>query len=163
MIDLGISKTVAAGQALPGTEFDYTLTVKNHQAAGSGRDVVAANGAQVTDTLPAGLSFVSATGCSYATATRQLTCVIPTLAAGATTAFTLRVKVDSPYTGGPTLSNTACVDMPGDPVSANNCSTATKPAGTPAAAPVPTLSQWALIMLSLWVAGFGVATTWRRS
>lgn len=162
-IDLGISKTAAAGQALPGTEFDYTLTVKNHQAAGSGRDVVAANGAQVTDTLPAGLSFVSATGCSYATAARQLTCVIPTLAAGATTTFTLRVKVDSPYTGGATLSNTACVDMPGDPVSANNCSTATKPAGTPPVAPVPTLSQWALIMLSLWVAGFGVATTWRRS
>ncbi|GAA6121214.1 IPTL-CTERM sorting domain-containing protein [Acidovorax sp. FG27] len=155
-IDLGIAKTVATGQALPGTEFDYTLTVTNNQAVGSGRDVVAANGAQVTDTLPAGLSFVSAAGCSYASATRQLTCVVPSLAAGATTAFTLRVKVDSPYTGEATLSNTACVDMPADPVSANNCSTATKPAGTPPATPVPTLSQWALIVLSLLVGALAI-------
>ncbi|WP_162244647.1 IPTL-CTERM sorting domain-containing protein [Acidovorax sp. Leaf160] len=155
-IDLGISKTVAPGQALPGAEFDYTLTVTNHQAAGSGRDVVAANGVQVTDTLPAGLSFVSAAGCSYAAATRQLTCVIPSLAAGATTAFTLRVKVDSPYTGDAILSNTACVDMPGDPVSANNCSTVTQPAGTPPVTPVPTLSQWALIVLSLLVGALAI-------
>ncbi len=161
-VDLGISKTVAAGQALPGAEFDYTLTVTNNQAAGSGRDVTASNGAQVTDTLPTGLAFVSATGCSYASATRQLTCVIPSLAAGATTAFTLRVKVDSPYTGDATLSNTACVDMPGDPVSANNCSTATKPAGTPSATPVPTLSELALVLLSMLVAGSAVAVRQRK-
>jgi uncharacterized repeat protein (TIGR01451 family) len=150
-IDLGISKTASADRALPGAEFDYTLTVTNNQPAGSGRNVVASNGAQVTDTLPAGLTFVSAAGCSYATGTRQLTCVIPSLAAGASTVFTLRVKVDSPYAGAATVNNTACVDMPGDPVSANNCSTAPKTVGTPPFSPssIPTMSEWALIVLSM--------------
>lgn len=150
-IDLGISKTASADRALPGAEFDYTLTVTNNQPAGSGRNVVASNGAQVTDTLPAGLTFVSAAGCSYATGTRQLTCVIPSLAAGASTVFTLRVKVDSPYAGAATVNNTACVDMPGDPVSANNCSTAPKTVGNPPFSPssIPTMSEWALIVLSM--------------
>ena len=148
-IDLGISKTTSTGQALPGTEFDYTLTVTNHQAAGSGRDVVPAHGAQVTDTLPAGLTFVSAPGCSYAAGPRQVVCVVPNLAAGASTAFTLRVRVDSPYTGAATISNTATVDMPGDPVSGNNSSTATKSAGNPQTAAIPTLSEWGLIILSM--------------
>ena len=155
-IDLGISKTTSTGQALPGTEFDYTLTVTNHQAAGSGRDVVPAHGAQVTDTLPAGLTFVSAPGCSYAAGPRQVVCVVPNLAAGASTAFTLRVRVDSPYTGAATISNTATVDMPGDPVSGNNSSTATKSAGSPPAAAIPTLSEWGLIILSMLLAALAL-------
>ncbi len=155
-IDLGIAKTTSGDRALPGAEFDYVLTVTNHQAAGSGRDVVAGNGAQVTDTLPAGLTFVSATGCSYAAGTRQVTCVIPSLAAGASTAFTLRVRVDSPYTGAATMNNTACVDMPGDPVGSNNCSTVPKTVGNPPPSSIPTLSEWSLILLSLLMAGFAL-------
>ncbi len=152
-IDLGIVKTTTSERAGPGAEFDYTLTVTNHSAT----DVVAANGAQVTDTLPAGLTFVSATGCSYAAATRQVACVIPSLAAGANTAFTLRVQVDSPFTGTSPVNNTACVDMPGDPVGSNNCSTTPKEVGNPPPpASIPTLSEWGLIILSMLLAAFAL-------
>lgn len=153
-IDLGIVKTTSSGPALPGTEFDYTLTVTNHSPAG--RDVLSTHGVQVTDTLPAGLSFVSATGCSYASGSRQLTCVIPTLAAGASTAFTLRVRVDSPYTGTASVNNTACVDMPGDPVGSNNCSTVPKTVTAPPPTSIPTLSEWSLIALSMLLAAFAL-------
>lgn len=147
-IDLAIVKSTDAARAMPGTEFDYALRVTNTQLAGSGRDVVPANGAQVTDVLPAGLAFVSAAGCSYDAASRQVVCVVSSLAAGASVDFTVRVRVDSPYTGASSLSNTACVDMPGDPVAGNNCSTVSKTAGSPPPAPIPTLSQWALILMS---------------
>ena len=115
----------------------------------SGRDVVPANGAQVTDALPAGLAFVSASGCSYDGSSRQVVCVIASLAAGASVDFTVRVRVDSPYTGPATLSNTACVDMPADPVGGNNCSTTPKTVGTPPPTSIPTLSEWGMILLSM--------------
>lgn len=164
-IDLGIVKTASPARALPGTEFDYTLTVTNLQAAGSGRDVVPGNGAQVTDTLPAGLSFVSAPGCTYAAATRQVVCIISNLAAGANTAFTLRVRVDTPYLGPTSVPNTAHVDMPGDPVPGNNDSTVIKPMGALDPTAIPTLSEWGLILLSMLLAGFAlrrVSQTSRR-
>jgi len=149
-IDLGIVKTTTPGRALPGTEYDYTLTVTNHEASGSGLDVVPANGAQVTDTLPAGLTFVSAPGCSYSAGTRQVVCVVSNLAAAANVAFTVRVRLDSPYTGPASLSNTAAVDIPGDPVPGNNTSTVPKDVGNPPPpAAIPTLSEWGLILLSL--------------
>jgi uncharacterized repeat protein (TIGR01451 family) len=151
-IDLGIVKSTDAARALPGTEFDYTLRVTNAQLAGSGRDVVPANGAQVTDTLPAGLTFVSATGCSYDGASRQVACVVSSLAAAASVDFTVRVRVDSPYTGPATLNNTACVDMPADPVGGNNCSTTPKTVGNPPPSSIPTLSEWGIILLSMMLA-----------
>lgn len=155
-IDLGIVKTTDAAVAAPGDEFDYTLTVTNHSAPG--RDVIAAHGAQVLDTLPAGLSFVSATDCVYAATPRQVVCAVPSLAAGSTTAFTLRVRVDAPYTGARPLNNTAYVDMPADPNPGNNSSTTPKhitppPGGTTA---IPTLSEWGLIVLSLLMAAFAL-------
>lgn len=145
-IDLGIVKTTSTARALPGTEFDYTLTVTNLSQAG--RDVTPANGAQVLDTLPAGLNFVSAPGCVYTAGTRQLSCAISSLAAGANAVFTLRARVDAPYTGTPTVNNTACVDIPGDPVAGNNCSTVPKTVGPPPPSSIPTLSEWGLILLS---------------
>lgn len=70
----------------------------------------------------------------------------------------LRVRVDSPYNGAGTVNNTACVDMPGDPVAANNCSTAPKTVGTPPLDPsaIPTLSEWALIILSMMMAALAL-------
>lgn len=155
-IDLGIAKTTSAARATPGTEFDYTLRVTNTQLAGSGRDVVPANGAQVTDALPAGLTFVSAPGCSYDGASRQVVCVIASLAAGASVDFTVRVRVDSPYTGPATLNNTACVDMPADPVAGNNCSTTPKTVGNPPPTSIPTLSEWGMILLSMLLASLAL-------
>ena len=151
-IDLGIVKSTDAARALPGTEFDYTLRVTNMQLAGSGRDVVPSHGAQVTDALPAGLTFVSATGCSYDGVSRQAVCVVSNLAAGASIDFTLRVRVDSPYAGPAMVNNTACVDMPADPVGGNNCSTAPKNVGSSSPTSIPTLSEWGIILLSMMLA-----------
>ena len=157
-IDLGIVKTTTPGRALPGTEYDYTLTVTNHEASGSGLDVLPAYGAQVTDTLPAGLTFVSAPSCSYSSGTRQVVCVVSNLAAAANVVFTVRVRLDSPYTGPASLSNTAAVDIPGDPVPGNNTSTVPKQVGNPPSPPaaIPTLSEWGLILLSLMLGAFAV-------
>lgn len=154
-VDLELRKTTSTDRALPGTEFDYTLEVINHHAT---QAVVPADGARVTDTLPAGLTFVSASGpvgtCSNTGST--VTCTAPNLAAGATTAFTLRVRVDSPYTGPGTVTNTACVDMPFDPVPGNNCSNVPKTVGNPPLSSIPTLSEWALIALSMLLAAFAL-------
>ena len=71
-------------------------------------------------------------------------------AEGADVVFTVRVRLDSPYTGPASLSNTAAVDIPGDPVPGNNTSTVPKDVGNPPPpAAIPTLSEWGLILLSL--------------
>lgn len=153
-IDLGIVKTTDAAAVVPGAEFNYVLTVRNH--SGAGKDVTSAHGAQVLDTLPAGLTFVSAAGCAYDGGTRKVSCAVSSLAAGASTAFTLRVRVDTPYTGAASISNTAEVDMPGDPVNGNNSSTASKNVGNSQPAAIPTLSEWGLIILSMVLAVFAL-------
>jgi len=156
-IDLGIVKTVTPGRALPGTQFAYTLAVTNHEAAGSGRDVVPANGAQVTDTLPAGLTFISAPGCSYDVGSRQVVCIVANLAAAASTNFIVTVEVTSPYVGPASVTNTAHVDIPGDPVPPNNDSSVPKQVGNPPPpTAIPTLSEWGLIILSMLLAVFAL-------
>ncbi len=100
----------------------------------------------MVDTLPAGVSFVSAPGCSVVGST--VTCLAGPLLVGASRSFTLTVQIDSPYTGGPMLVNSATVDSPGDLDPNNDTATATTQMSV-AVAPVPTLSTWALILLAM--------------
>ena len=79
--DLSVSQAavVAAGRV--------TFTVTTRNLGGIGASSVA-----VVDTLPSKLTFStegSSAGCSYAAATRQVTCLIGTLAAGATATTTI--------------------------------------------------------------------------
>jgi large repetitive protein len=105
--DLAISKS-HSGDAVAGDPLSYTLGVSNNGPS----DV--ASPITVTDPLPAGLTYVSASGtgwdCSYDSGTRLVTC---TLAAGLTAHtdapdITLNVTVD-PDAGPSTITNTANV------------------------------------------------------
>ena len=108
--DLMMTKTVASG----GTT--WTLRVDN-LGPNSAVNVV------VTDTLPSRLVFVAAPGCTYASATRVLTCAIVSLSAGASQTFTLSTTVSGK--GGGWITNTAQVtSATADPNTANNSSTA---------------------------------------
>jgi uncharacterized repeat protein (TIGR01451 family) len=80
--DLALIKTVAAGPFEYGDDVTWTITVKNQGNVPSGSfDVV--------DTLPAGLTFVSASNGGSAAAGVVTWADLPSLAAGATTTLTL--------------------------------------------------------------------------
>lgn len=118
--DLSLVKTagtvVTAGQNLV-----YTLAVNNGGAA-------SASSVSVTDTFPAGLTFVSASGTGWtcANAAGTVTCTRPTLAVGAAPAITLTLAVPANYAGTNPVANTASVtSSTPDPVPGNNNGTAT--------------------------------------
>ena len=79
--DLSVSHTAAVASGR------VTFTVTTRNLGGIGASSVA-----VVDTLPSKLSFSasgSSSGCTFAAATRQVTCPIGTLAAGATATTTI--------------------------------------------------------------------------
>ena len=95
--DLSITKSDSADPALVGEDLTYTLAITN-AGPSIAQDVVA------LDLLPTTLTFVSASaGCS--TVGRQVTCVAGSLAAGASTSFSILVRPTLPGT----LANTASV------------------------------------------------------
>src|SRR5207244_4328347 len=116
-VDLGVTKTGPA-TATTGGPITYTLTAKNN-----GPD--AATGATVTDTLPSGVGFTSATStqgtCTNASGT--VTCAVGSLASGASA--TITINATAPAAAG-TITNTATVkgNEP-DPNAANNTASAT--------------------------------------
>src|SRR5262249_14426808 len=98
-----------------------------------------ADAATVTDKLPAGLTFVSASpGCTAAGST--LTCDAGKLASDATATFTITTSATS-VAAGPTLTNTASASSPtSDPDGSPNAATAAvavtnQPSPAPAAPP----------------------------
>jgi uncharacterized repeat protein (TIGR01451 family) len=116
--DVAIVKSASPGTITPGTNVTYTLAVTNH-----GPDP--AVNMRVSDPLPSGLMFVSASPeCSAAGA--DVTCAVGSLAAGASQTFTVTASVASSVTG--RVTNTAMVtsDTP-DPNPGNNTSTTTVP------------------------------------
>ncbi len=114
MTKLGPPTVVAGGSVA------YSLVVVNNGPSD------AAN-LSVTDTLPAGVTFVSAAGAGWACSNVgnvSATCTRPALAAGAT-APTITVTVTAPAQAG-SLTNTASVaSTTADPVPANNTSSVT--------------------------------------
>ncbi len=117
--DLSIVKT-GPGTVTAGGSVSYALVVAN----GGPSDAASVS---VTDTLPAGVTFVSATGGGWACSNAgnvSVTCTRPALAAGAT-APTVTLVITAPNQAG-SLSNTASVaSTTADPNSANNSSSAT--------------------------------------
>jgi uncharacterized repeat protein (TIGR01451 family) len=86
-----VSKTAPA-QAVPGEIITYTLTITHTHPSANTTGVV------LTDTLPAGVSFVAATG-SYTLTGRTVAWNIPDLAPGANTSVDLSVQIDPTYSG----------------------------------------------------------------
>ncbi len=112
--DLALTKTDWPDPVLAGGELTYTLTVTNNGPS-------EATGVTITDTVPAGVSVISATGCTNPSGT--VTCLIGTLANGASQTRTIVVR---PAVANPSLSNTASVSASSiDPNMANNSATAT--------------------------------------
>lgn len=95
--DLGLTKTASASPLPPGQPLVYTMTVTN--AGPSSATAVA-----VTDTLPAGVTLVSTSGCAEDPNAVPL-CTLGSIAAGGSAQYTITVTIDpSPP---PTITNTA--------------------------------------------------------
>ncbi len=109
--DMAIVKT---GPALvtEGNSYAYTLTATNNGPA-------TATNVTVTDSIPANATYVSAPGCAFAAG--QVSCVVASLASGASQAFTINVSAQS---AGNSITNTGAVAAAQfDPQLANNSST----------------------------------------
>ena len=111
--DLRITKTASAPTVTASGALTYTLLIEN-------LGISDASSVTVTDPLPAGSTFTSASaGCTDSSGT--VTCAVGTLAAGTSTTRTITIA--APSTAG-TISNTATVSSSStDPVSTNNSST----------------------------------------
>ena len=119
--DLGVTLTDAPDPVSVGNSLTYTATVRNNSTS-------QATGVTLTDTLPAGITFVSATGSqgTCALSAGKVTCNIGNMPAvgnpGATVTATIVVK---PTQGG-TLTNTVSVSGNQPDVNSNdNSATAT--------------------------------------
>jgi uncharacterized repeat protein (TIGR01451 family) len=98
-VDVSIVKTASANPTA-GSDLTFTLQVKNNHTANPAAAV------NVTDTLPAGVTFVSsATGQGTCSGTTDVVCALGALSAGQTTSVQIVVR---PTASGP-LSNTASV------------------------------------------------------
>src|SRR5262249_43185560 len=140
--DLTLTKTTGSGVATTGGTVVYTITV-NNAGPSPATNVV------VTDDLPAGLTLNSATPSQGScNASDPVSCNLGTIPSGGSATITLSTTVTA-TTG--TISNTASVtSSEGD--TATNSSTPI-PVGTAAdLAAVPTLSEWALLMMAAMLA-----------
>ena len=110
--DISITKS-HTGNAVAGSDFTYTLAVKNNGPSDSTGPLT------VTDTLPAGMSFKTATGGGWsctAGSGQTVTCTrTGTLTSGSTTTFTMTVAVAPDAGPASQVVNTASVDGPNDP------------------------------------------------
>jgi large repetitive protein len=127
--DLAVTKS-GPGTVTAGTDVTYTLTITNNGPS-------IATSVSLSDTLPAGLTFVSVNqtsgptfGCSGGPTT---TCTIASLASGATATFDLVAHVSSATAGGASVANTATgTTSTTDPTPGNNSSTSTATAAASA-------------------------------
>jgi uncharacterized repeat protein (TIGR01451 family) len=120
--DLQITKAALVGSVTAGTDMTWRLTVSN-----AGPSDYLAN-VQLADTLPAGLTFVTASGASCSEAAGVVACAVASsLAAGATRVVDIVTHVDAAQAVG-TVTNTATVSgtdaANGDPSPSNNTDSA---------------------------------------
>jgi uncharacterized repeat protein (TIGR01451 family) len=125
--DLSVTKADSPDPVAGGANLTYTITVRNNGPSPT-------TGVILTDTLPSGLTYVSATAsqgsCSQASGT--VTCNLGSMSNGATATVTIVV---TPAAAG-IITNTVSVSssVP-DPNTANNSATATTTINTPADLP----------------------------
>ena len=111
LADLSIVKRATSDRLVPGKTLTYKLIVTNHGPS-TARDIV------VTDSLPRGLTFASASrGCTFRDGT--VTCTADSLASGATLTFKVVTRVTSSV--GDSVTNAATVrSSTRDPDPSNN-------------------------------------------
>ncbi len=128
--DLSIQKR-SVGNFIAGQPATYTLRVRNSPRSGPTTGSIT-----VTDTIPAGLTFVSATGTNWtcSAAGQALTCTYngaPLEPGAYAPTITLRVNVTA--VAFPGITNTATVTTPGDSNTNNNTDTNATPVSLPPA------------------------------
>ena len=146
LANLGVTKTALSPTATSGQLIVYTISVTN--AGPSSSDVL------LTDTLPAGATFVSVSGTGWGcSAAPPVICTRASLAVGSAPPITLQVTAPNVTTSTP-ITNTATVSAltTSDPNGTNNVSTAIVTVNPSPA--IPALSTWALAALG---AAVGVA------
>ena len=115
--DLSITKSDSPDPVTPGSNLTYTLTATNSGPSD-------ATGVVVTDTLPTGVTLVSATP-SVGSCSGVVTCNLGTLANGDSATISIVVTVDAATACGTTLTNTvSLVSNVPDPNSSNNTASA---------------------------------------
>jgi uncharacterized repeat protein (TIGR01451 family) len=113
--DLELVKTALTPEVHPGQQADFSLLVTNKGPSD-------AQEAKLLDTLPAGLTYVSATGASCEAAGQVVTCALGTITAGSS----ITVELITQPTGLGSYTNTAMVSSTTpDPNMSNNFSEAT--------------------------------------
>ncbi len=115
---LAIVKTAVETSVIPGNNASYTIAVTNNGPSDAANVVV-------SDTTPAGLTFVSNAGAC----TTAFPCNLGTVPAGETRTITTTFSVPSNYTGANPIVNVASVTSPTDP-SGPHQDDATTPVGT---------------------------------
>jgi uncharacterized repeat protein (TIGR01451 family) len=148
--DLSITKNTAATTAFGGNPITYTLAVSNLGTS-------PANTVSVTDTLPAGSTFVSASGSGWTcnNVAGVVTCTVATLPAGAAPVINLTINAPQVASAG-TLSNTATVSSATtDTNPANNSSTKNVPILP--GSQIPALSTTMLMLLAAMLAVVALA------
>ncbi|MFI5110954.1 MAG: hypothetical protein ACHP78_19200, partial [Terriglobales bacterium] len=112
--DLAVTMSASPSPVFVSANLTYTIQVTN-QGLADGNNIV------VSDTIPAGTTFVSATPSPGCTQAANVVCTLGTLTNGAST--TITIVVTSPATAS-TLSNTASATTTStDPVAGNNSTT----------------------------------------
>jgi uncharacterized repeat protein (TIGR01451 family)/fimbrial isopeptide formation D2 family protein len=112
--NVSLTKTVTGADPVrAGETTSFRLTAHNDGPSD-------ADDVTVVDTLPAGMTLVAVSGTGWACTPSTITCVLPTLAAGADASVDVTVRVGSGVPDGTTLRNAATVstttdgDDPGD-------------------------------------------------
>jgi uncharacterized repeat protein (TIGR01451 family) len=153
-VDVQIVKTASANPTV-GTDMTYTLAVKNNNATSS------AGAVGVTDTLPSGVTFVSATPSQGAcSGDATVTCALGPVAGGASATVSIVVK---PGAAGP-LSNTATVSTSSpDTDSSNDSSTAATTVALPPPIPVAPVLRSLKIAPAAFLAKKGTTISYTNS
>jgi uncharacterized repeat protein (TIGR01451 family) len=127
--DLELTKFADNTTPEAGANVTFTLQLTNHGPS------VATN-AQVVDTLPGGMTFVSAPpGCTAAGNT--VTCAAGSLAAGVSVSLPIVARVEAGAAGSDLTNIAAATSETPDPIDANNSDATTVTAGSPMAPPPP--------------------------
>jgi uncharacterized repeat protein (TIGR01451 family) len=122
-INLSVEKQCPGSDVTAGNNFSYTVTVKNNTEPDDGS--TDATGVTLTDTLPAGVTFVSSNPDStppIPTCTESggiVTCDLGTIAAGGSVAVTINVMAD-PSTRGQITNGVTVAGGQADPDTDNN-------------------------------------------
>lgn len=158
-VDLSVTKTDSPDPVVAGSNLTYTITATNTNNTNT-----AATNVTLVDTLPAGVTFVSASaGCAF-DGVDKVTCNLGIISANSSKQVTITITVNELITG--TITNSVSVGgSEPDCDTGNNSASADTVVVAPVEAPppvgIPTLTEWGMIIFMIF-AGLGSVYYLRR-